>query len=111
MEYAMATADFAPYDPETVALLRHILEDAWECLALEQRTQIPKSEIALRILRLAARGERDPLRLRAGAIAELVPDKQKATVEDRGFVGRPRASSVRRGTGTDQGAWRRKAGV
>ena len=58
------------YDPHTVTLLRDILEDAWEGLAFEQRTQTPKSEIALRILRLAQRGERDPMRLRAGAIDE-----------------------------------------
>ena len=58
------------YDPHTVTLLRDILEDAWEGLTFEQRTQTPKSEIALRILRLAQRGECDPMRLRAGAIDE-----------------------------------------
>ena len=58
------------YDSDTVTLLQDILEDAWEDLTLEQRTQTPKSEIALRILRLAQRGERDPMRLRAGAIDE-----------------------------------------
>jgi hypothetical protein len=58
------------YDSDTVTLLRDILDDAWERLTFEQRTQMPKSEIALRILRLARRGERDPMRLRAGAIDE-----------------------------------------
>ena len=58
------------HDSDTVTLLRDILEDAWEGLTFEQRTQTPKSEIALRILRLAQRGERDPMRLRAGAIDE-----------------------------------------
>ena len=58
------------YDTDTVTLLRDILEDAWEHLTFEQRAQTPKSEIALRILRLARRGERDPMRLRAGAIDE-----------------------------------------
>ena len=58
------------HDSDTVTLLRAILEDAWEGLTFEQRTQTPKSEIALRILRLAQRGERDPMRLRAGAIDE-----------------------------------------
>jgi hypothetical protein len=58
------------YDSDTVTLLRDILEEAWERLTFEQRAQTPKSEIALRILRLARRGERDPMRLRAGAIDE-----------------------------------------
>jgi len=84
----MATADFGSHDPETVALLRQILEDAWECLTLEQRARTPKAEIALRILRLAQRGERDPIRLRAGAITGLVRDTQDATVEDREFASR-----------------------
>jgi hypothetical protein len=35
------------YDSDTVTLLRDILEDAWEGLTFEQRTQTPKSEIAL----------------------------------------------------------------
>ena len=60
----------ALYDSDTVTLMRDILEDAWEGLTSSQRTQTPKSEIALRILRLAQRGERDPMRLRAGAIDE-----------------------------------------
>ena len=62
----MASARF--YDSETVMLLRGVLDDAWERLTFEQRAQTQKSEVALRILRLAQRGERDPMRLRAGAI-------------------------------------------
>ena len=56
------------YDTDTVTLLRDDLEDAWERLTFEQRARTQKSEVALRILRLAQRGERDPMRLRAGAI-------------------------------------------
>jgi hypothetical protein len=78
----MATADFGSLDPETVALLRQILEDTWEPLTLEQRARTPKSETALRILRLAQRGERDPIRLRSGAVAGLVRDTRD-TIEDR----------------------------
>ncbi len=62
------------YDSETVTLMRDILEDAWERLTSEQRAQTPKSEVALRILRLARRGERDPMRLRAGAITEAIAE-------------------------------------
>jgi hypothetical protein len=56
------------YDSETLTVLRAILEDAWERLTFEQRSRTQKSEVALRILRLARRGERDPMRLRAGAM-------------------------------------------
>jgi hypothetical protein len=56
------------YDSETVTLLRNVLDDAWEGLTFEQRAQTQKSDVALRILRLARRGERDPMRLRAGAM-------------------------------------------
>jgi hypothetical protein len=62
----MASARF--HDSETVRLLRDVLDDAWERLTFEQRARTQKSEVALRILRLAQRGERDPMRLRAGAI-------------------------------------------
>ena len=41
------------YDSDTVTLMRDIWEDAWEGLTFSQRTQTPKSEIALHILRLA----------------------------------------------------------
>ena len=58
------------HDSDTVTPLRDILEDAWEGLTFEQRTHTPKSELALRILRLAQRGERNPMRLRAGAVDE-----------------------------------------
>jgi cell division protein FtsL len=64
----MATADLDFYDPETLAFLRQVLDDTWERLTFEQRAQTQKSEVALRILRLAQRAERDPMRLRAGAI-------------------------------------------
>jgi hypothetical protein len=62
------------YDSETVRLLRGILEDAWGRLTFEQRARTQKSEVALRILRLAQQGERDPMRLRAGAITGAIAD-------------------------------------
>jgi hypothetical protein len=60
MEQAMTSA--GSYDSETVTLLRAILDDAWERLTFEQRARTQKSEVAMRILRLARQGERDPMR-------------------------------------------------
>jgi hypothetical protein len=56
------------YDPETIVFLRTILEEAWVTLPPARRAQMPKSEMAERILRRAAQGERDPTRLRAAAL-------------------------------------------
>ncbi len=71
----MARADggFA-YDPETAVLLREVLDDAWRNLPPEQRVRTQKSDLALRILRLANRGERDPVKLCVGAVAEVVAE-------------------------------------
>jgi hypothetical protein len=71
-EYAMTSP--GPYDSETVTLLRDVLEDAWERLTFEQRARTQKSEVAQRILRLARKGERDPMRLRADAITGAIAD-------------------------------------
>jgi hypothetical protein len=60
------------YDPETVNLLRGVLDEAWERLSPEQQARTQKSDVALRILRLALRGERDPVKLRTSAMTEVV---------------------------------------
>ena len=56
------------FDPETVALLREALDDAWACLSPELQARIQKTALAERILKSAARGERDRKRLRAAAL-------------------------------------------
>jgi hypothetical protein len=82
----MATADFGSFDPEAVALLRQVLEEAWERLTPEQRARTSKSEVALRVLRLARRGERDPIRLRAGAITGIVSGTHNAGGRNSGMA-------------------------
>jgi hypothetical protein len=62
------------YDPVTVRILREVLDDAWATLPSEQQTQTEKSALALRILRLASSGERDPTRLSALALDSLKAD-------------------------------------
>ena len=56
------------FDPETVALLRETLDDAWACLSPELQATMQKSALAERILKSAARGERDRNRLRDAAL-------------------------------------------
>ena len=56
------------FDPETVALLRQALEDAWASLRSDQRTRISRTLLAEAIVKSAAEGERDPERLRDAAL-------------------------------------------
>ena len=61
------------YDPETIELLRTVLDDAWACLLPAQQASFSKTFLAERLLRAAARGERDPEQLRARALFAVVP--------------------------------------
>jgi hypothetical protein len=57
------------FDRQTVALMREVLEDAWEGLSARQKAETPRSALAERILLAAADGERDPFYLRSHALA------------------------------------------
>jgi hypothetical protein len=63
------------YDPETIALLRNVLDAAWHSLSPEHQARTTKSHLAERVLKVAARGERDPARLRLRAIIEVIPHR------------------------------------
>jgi hypothetical protein len=71
----MKISEGGSYDPETVSVLRAALDAAWDTLSAGQQARTTKSELAQRMLKLAARGERDPARLRARAVTEVVPDR------------------------------------
>ena len=68
----MQTAEGGAFDPETIELLRNILEETWGSLRPEDQAQSSRSLIAERILKMAATGERDPIRLRTRALTEVV---------------------------------------
>jgi hypothetical protein len=59
------------FDPETISLLRKTLDDAWERLGPEQKAMMSRTLLAERILKSAARGERNPERLRDAALTAL----------------------------------------
>ncbi len=67
----MKTVHGGAFDPETLDLLRSVLDEAWESLRPEQQAQRSKSLLAASILKLAATGERDPIRLRTRAVTEV----------------------------------------
>jgi len=58
------------FDSETIALVKVAFDDACSRLTLEDGN-IPRSVLAERILRAAATGERDPVRLRILALTGL----------------------------------------
>ena len=62
----------ARFDPETIAIIKAVLDDAWAALSPGQQRGLPKSHLAERILAAAATGERDPVRLLARAF--IAPD-------------------------------------
>jgi hypothetical protein len=57
------------FDPETIAILKGVLDEAWSCLPAGQ-TAVTQSLLAERILKAARDGERDPDRLRTHAITD-----------------------------------------
>jgi hypothetical protein len=59
------------FDLETVNALREILDEAWSCLPLERQATMPKSTLAERILKTAAKGERNRERLLDVALRDL----------------------------------------
>ena len=59
------------FDLKTVSLLRETLDDAWACLGPKQRAMTSRSELAERILKAAAKGERDKERLLDTALTKI----------------------------------------
>jgi hypothetical protein len=57
------------FNPNTVAMLRGVLDEAWSRLPAGQ-TDVTHALLAERILKVARDGERDPDRLRTHAITD-----------------------------------------
>jgi hypothetical protein len=62
------------YDPETIELLRALLDEAWAKLSPLQQAEFPRSRIAEQLLNAAADGERDPDALRLRALEGLASE-------------------------------------
>ena len=56
------------YDPETLNMMRDALDQAWALLPQDRKNKFLKVDMADRVLRKAAVGERDPAVLRAAAL-------------------------------------------
>ena len=62
----------AVFQPELIALMKAVLDDATATLPEAKRTSTMKAEIASYILACAAKGERDPTTLKRGALSAVV---------------------------------------
>jgi hypothetical protein len=70
----------AGYDPETLLVLRNALDEAWALLPDDRKSESQKSLMAQRILKNAAEGVRDPVRLRAYALIGPVDEPITASL-------------------------------
>jgi len=59
------------FDPETITVLKETLDDAWARLRPQQQATMLKSTLAERLLKSAARGERDRKRLLDAALQDV----------------------------------------
>jgi hypothetical protein len=62
----------AVFQPELIALMKSVLEEAVATLPEARRTSTIKAEIASGILACAARGERDPIALKSAALSAVM---------------------------------------
>jgi len=62
----------AVFQPELIKLMRAVLDNAVETLPEAKRTSTMTAEIASQILACAAKGERDPAKLKSAALLALV---------------------------------------
>ena len=60
------------FQPDLIALMKTVLEDAAATLPEAKRTSAMKAEIACKILSCAAKGERDPAILKMRALLAVV---------------------------------------
>ena len=67
----MSNHQFVSYDPETLSLLRNLLDECWKEIDETRRNEDSKSAMAVRILARARKGERDRQRLRSAALMTL----------------------------------------
>jgi hypothetical protein len=61
----------AHFDAQTVAIMKMALDEAWDRLPPKLQATMLKSTLAERILKSAAKGERNRERLRDAALSEL----------------------------------------
>ena len=62
----------AVFQPELISLMKSVLDEAAAALPEAKRTSTIKADMASVILARAAKGERDPIALKAAALSTIV---------------------------------------
>ena len=70
----------AAFDTLTVEVMRVALNEAWRNVPEKDRTKWHQSDMAARILNVAAEGERDPKKLKAAALGILTVNRERAVL-------------------------------
>src|SRR5437016_5347118 len=83
VEWTSGGVAMAHFDPETLILLRQVLDEAWAALPGGSKSETVKSEMAQHILKQAADGVRDPVRLRASALVRIVGELPASEAKER----------------------------
>lgn len=76
-----------PVGSETTAVWTTAIDAAWMSISPEQRTAVTRSEVAALVLKLAEKGERDPVRLRAYGAAQAVEIAKQRALRRRAVNG------------------------
>ena len=69
------------FDPETLAILEGVFEEAWVSIQAQRNGNITRAALAERILTLAVKGERNPARLLDGALSRSKTDAERDRLE------------------------------
>jgi hypothetical protein len=69
------------FDPETLAILRGVFDEAWVSIQAQRNGNITRAVLAERIRNLAVKGERNPARLLDGALSRSKKDAERDRLE------------------------------
>src|SRR3984893_6455326 len=69
------------FDPETLAILEGVFDEAWVSIQAQRNGNITRAALAERILTLAVKGERNPARLLDGALSRSKTDAERDRLE------------------------------
>jgi hypothetical protein len=71
------------FDPETLAILEGVFDEAWVSIQAQRNGNITRAALAERILNLAVKGERNPARLLDGALSRSKKDVERDRLEKK----------------------------
>ena len=77
----MSTFGNVAFDPEALAVLEGVFDEAWVSIQAQRNGNITRASLAERILNLTVKGERNPARLLDGALSRSKMDAERDRLE------------------------------